>query len=202
MALNRYLWGSCIGCVVPGSAPPVALPSVVGSGWSEVAAMSRGGTHRALGEPGRNHLFIRTVSPIRAMANVWSTTFRMRKGSHKSHGGPPREFLNTGDCRPRPPLWIRQLVVRSTGSRWPQPIVQGMGPAEKLRGWPISGIAIPSAARHRSSSSPRARWLACGLWAAPGELAPSGFDRGVFDVDLAVLGTATSDRATRGKKRT
>jgi hypothetical protein len=45
-----------------------------------------------------------------------------------SHGGPRWAVLDPGDFRPRPALWIRQLIVHSTGGRWPQPIVPGAGP--------------------------------------------------------------------------
>ncbi|HEX3763177.1 MAG TPA: N-acetylmuramoyl-L-alanine amidase [Kofleriaceae bacterium] len=45
-----------------------------------------------------------------------------------SHGGPPWATLDPGDYRPRPPVWIRQLIVHSTAGRWPQPIVPGSGP--------------------------------------------------------------------------
>lgn len=45
-----------------------------------------------------------------------------------SHGGPAWAALDPGDFRPRPALWIRQLIVHSTGGRWPQPIIPGAGP--------------------------------------------------------------------------
>lgn len=45
-----------------------------------------------------------------------------------SHGGPRWAALNPGDCRPRPALWIRQVMVHSTGGRWPQAILPGAGP--------------------------------------------------------------------------
>ena len=45
-----------------------------------------------------------------------------------SHGGPPWALLNASDCWPRPTQWIRQLIVHSTGGRWPQPILPGTGP--------------------------------------------------------------------------
>jgi hypothetical protein len=45
-----------------------------------------------------------------------------------SHGGPPWAALGAGDGRPRPPLWIRQLIVHSTAGRWPQAIAPGLGP--------------------------------------------------------------------------
>lgn len=45
-----------------------------------------------------------------------------------SHGGPPWAFLHPDDSRPRAASWIRQLIVHSTGGRWPQPIVSGSGP--------------------------------------------------------------------------
>jgi len=37
-----------------------------------------------------------------------------------------------------------------------------------------------------------------GLWAAPGELAPSGFDRALLDADLAALGAAGQSSVARG----
>jgi len=45
-----------------------------------------------------------------------------------SHGGPRWAALSPGDCRPRPALWIRQVIVHSTGGRWPQTILPGAGP--------------------------------------------------------------------------
>jgi hypothetical protein len=45
-----------------------------------------------------------------------------------SHGGPSWAALNPGDFRRRPALWIRQVLVHSTGGRWPQPIIPGAGP--------------------------------------------------------------------------
>ena len=43
-------------------------------------------------------------------------------------GGPSWAALDPGDCRRRPALWIRQVLVHSTGGRWPQPILPGSGP--------------------------------------------------------------------------
>jgi len=43
-------------------------------------------------------------------------------------GGPSWACLSPGDCRQRPALWIRQVVVHSTRGRWPQPIIPGAGP--------------------------------------------------------------------------
>lgn len=45
-----------------------------------------------------------------------------------THGGPRWAALSPGDCWPRPTQWIRQIIVHSTGGRWPQTILPTVGP--------------------------------------------------------------------------
>lgn len=45
-----------------------------------------------------------------------------------SAGGPSWARLDPGDYRQRPALWIRQVLMHSTGGNWPMPIVPGAGP--------------------------------------------------------------------------
>lgn len=45
-----------------------------------------------------------------------------------SHGGPAWARLDPGDYRMRPTTWLRQVIVHSTGGRWPMPIIDGCGP--------------------------------------------------------------------------
>lgn len=44
-----------------------------------------------------------------------------------SHGGPDWARLDRGDATPRA-AWVRQVIVHTTGGRWPQPILPGAGP--------------------------------------------------------------------------
>lgn len=46
-----------------------------------------------------------------------------------SHGGPAWCRLNPGDYMMRQDHWTRQLILHTTGGRWPQPIIPGAGPA-------------------------------------------------------------------------
>lgn len=45
-----------------------------------------------------------------------------------SAGGPAWAHLDPGDYRQRPALWVRQVLMHSTGGNWPMPIVPGGGP--------------------------------------------------------------------------
>lgn len=44
-----------------------------------------------------------------------------------SHGGPAYAKLGDDDCRPRTTPWIRQLILHTTGGKWPQPLLPGAG---------------------------------------------------------------------------
>lgn len=46
-----------------------------------------------------------------------------------SHGGPAWCRLDPDDYTMRRTAWIRQLLIHSTGGNWPQPVIEGAGPA-------------------------------------------------------------------------
>ncbi|HSR79122.1 MAG TPA: N-acetylmuramoyl-L-alanine amidase [Xanthobacteraceae bacterium] len=50
-----------------------------------------------------------------------------------SAGGPAWAHLDPGDYRQRPALWVRQVLVHSTGGNWPMPLGPGTGPGGECR---------------------------------------------------------------------
>jgi len=46
-----------------------------------------------------------------------------------SHGGPAFAELGADDYAMRPSLYVPQLIIHTTGGKWPQPIIPGRGPA-------------------------------------------------------------------------
>lgn len=48
-------------------------------------------------------------------------------------GGPSFNRIDPGDYAMRPTTWVRYIVLHTTGGKWPQPVIAGIGPAGHAR---------------------------------------------------------------------